>query len=68
MKMFYCLDRLVETNFKHLYAHMQREGISVQLISANCLITLFTWNSDLNVLDSPLMNLVWDSMILVLAV
>lgn len=63
--MFYILDRVFEMNVKSIYAHMQREGIGPQLIAANPVITVFTWNMDLDIVGSPLLNLVWDSLIYV---
>lgn len=63
--MFYSLDRVFEMNAKQIFSHMQREGIGLQFIAANPIITIFTWNLDLDIIGSPLLNLVWDSVIYV---
>lgn len=65
--MFYCLDRIFEMQAKKHYAHMQREGIGVQLFAANPIITLFTWNNDIGAADTRLSRIVWDSIIMVSA-
>ena len=63
--LFYCFDRVLQLQQRPIYSHLQREGIGVQLFAANPVITVFTWNSDLKVLGSPLLNLVWDNVLLV---
>jgi hypothetical protein len=65
--MFYCLERVFEMNAKKIFSHMQRESIGLQFIAANPVITIFTWNLDLDIMGSPMLNLVWDSVICVSA-
>jgi hypothetical protein len=65
--MFYILDRIFEMKARRVYPHMQREGIGVQLFAANPVITVFTWNSDMQIIRSHLMDIVWDSVILVVS-
>lgn len=63
--LFYCFDRVLQLQQRQIFSHLQREGIGVQLFAANPVITVFTWNSELKVIDSPLLNMVWDNVLLV---
>lgn len=63
--LFHCVDRLIEMHCPRLHEHFKRELISLQMVMANCVITLFTWNVDMGMHGTRFFNHVWDNLMLV---